>query len=105
MGRREELLDIFKDVDSTVRTIVEPMIDNLVFIEGQLVELRELPFVKVNPKDKTMQKTTPTYRIYKELLSQQKDIVRILCSQIHKTGSEDGESPLREYMRSLGMQK
>lgn len=101
MNRRDELLKIFKELDGNVLTIVEPMIGELVFIEEQLVELRTKPFIKYHPNDPSIQKPTPAGKLYKDLLAQQKDIVRILCSQLHKTGSEDGESPLRAYLKGL----
>lgn len=101
MNRKEELLKIFKELDGNVLTIVEPMIGELVFIEEQLAELRTKPFIKYHPQDPSTQKQTPAGRLYKDLLAQEKDIVRILCSQLHKTGSEDGESPLRAYLKGL----
>lgn len=101
MSRRDELLKIFKELDGNVLTIVTPMVDRLVFIEGQLVELETKPFIKYHPDDPNRQKATPAYRVYKDLLAQQKDIVRILCSQLHKGAGEEGESPLRAYLKGL----
>ena len=101
MTRRDELVEIFKELDGNVQTIVGPLIDDLVFIEGQLEELRKQPFIRYHPKDPSLQKTTPAGKLYKDLLAQEKDIVRILCSQIHKGGSEEGESPLRGYLKTL----
>ena len=101
MSRKEELLKIFTELDKNVLIIVEPMIGELVFIEEQLVELRSKPFIKYHPKDPSIQKQTPAGKLYKDLLAQEKDIVRILCSQLHKTGSEEGDSPLRAYLKTL----
>mgnify|MGYP003301154957 CR=1 FL=1 len=101
MNRRDELLKIFKELDGNVLTIVEPMIGELVFIEEQLAELRTKPFIKYHPNDPNLQKQTPAGKLYKDLLAQQKDIVRILCSQLNKSGCEDGESPLRAYLKGL----
>lgn len=101
MNRKEELLKIFKELDKNVLTIVEPMIDDLVFIEDQLRDLRSRPFIKYHPDDETRQKQTPAGKLYKDLLAQEKDIVRILCSQLNKSGSDDNESPLRAYLKGL----
>lgn len=101
MDRKGELLKIFKGLDKNVLTIVEPMIDDLVFIEDQLRDLRAKPFLKVHPKDPTIQKATPASRMYKDLQAQERDIVRILCSQLHKGANEETESPLRAYLREL----
>lgn len=101
MTRKDDLLKIFEGMDKNVLTIVEPMVGELVFIEEQLVELRSKPFIKYHPNDESLQKQTPAGKLYKDLLAQQKDIVRILCSQLHKTGAEDSDSPLRTYLKSL----
>lgn len=101
MSRKEELLKIFEGMNDNVLTIVSPMIDDLVFIEEQLEALRKYPFIKTHPKDPTLQKATPAGRLYSNLLGQEKDIVRILCSLIHKSESGDSESPLRIYLKGL----
>lgn len=102
MSRRDELLKIFKELDGNVLTIVEPMIGELVFIEEQLAELRTKPFIKYHPNDPSIQKQTSAGKLYKDLLAQQKDIVRILCSQLHKGGEGESDSPLDAYFKSMG---
>lgn len=101
MDRREELLKMFQELNEDVLKIVEPMIDELIFIEEQLVELKKKPFIKYHPKDPSIQKTTPAGKLYKDLLAQEKDIVRILCSQLHKGGTGESESPLRQWLKTL----
>ena len=101
MSRKEDLLKIFEGVDGDILTIVTPLIDDLVFIEGQLEELKGKPFIKYHPTDNNLQKQTPAGRLYRDLLAQEKDIVRILCSQLHKGGASEDESPLRAYLKNL----
>ena len=101
MTRRDELVHIFQELDGNVLTIVTPMIDELVFIEEQLAGLRGQPFIRFHPKDPSLQKLTPAGKLYKDLLAQQKDIVRILCSQLHKGGDGQEESPLDAYFKRL----
>lgn len=50
MTRREELKEIFKDVDKNERKLVQPLIDEVIFLEDQMMELKRLPFISVNPK-------------------------------------------------------
>ena len=101
MSRRDELLKLFEGMDGNIKTIVGPMIEDLIFIEERLEELRKQPFIKYHPKDPTIQKATAAGKLYKDLLAQEKDIVRILCSQVHKGSSDGEESPLRLYLKSL----
>ena len=92
MTRKEELLKLLNN-DITY----EPLVIEMVYLEDQLDELRELPKIKVHPTDKTKQKTTPAAKLYKEYLQQYTNIVKIL---MRATGADDTEedSPLRRWM-------
>lgn len=93
--RKKELLELVKDKS------LEPEIDEFLFVESQLAELKKLPFIKVHPRDMTIQKTTPAAKLYKELLQQYTNIWKIL---MHITGDDeaDTESPLRKWIKSRG---
>ena len=90
--RKEELLKLLNNDVTYV-----PLINEMVYLEEQLDELRELPKIKIHPEDKTKQKTTPAAKLYKEYLQQYTNIVRILMKA---TGSDETEedSPLRKWM-------
>lgn len=92
MTRKEELLHLLNN-----DTAYLPLVTEMVYLEEQLDELRELPKIKVHPTDPTKQKTTPAARLYKEYLQQYTNIVRIL---IKVTGADENEeeSPLRKWM-------
>lgn len=93
MNRKEELLKAINN-----DTTLTPLIDDMVYLEKELDRLRELPKIRINPKDLTMQKTTPAAKLYKEMLQQYTNIVRIL---VRATGSDETEddSPLRKWVR------
>ena len=92
MARKEELLKLLNNDTTYV-----PLVTEMVYLEEQLDELRELPKIKVHPTDKSRQKTTPAAKLYKEYLQQYTNIVRIL---IKVTGADETEedSPLRKWM-------
>lgn len=92
MSRKEELLKV---IENDVTLI--PLVTEMVYLEDQLNELRELPKIKVHPTDKTKQKTTPAAKLYKEYLQQYTNIVRILMKATG-TDESDEESPLRKWM-------
>ena len=98
--RSDELKKIFSEFDKNVQAVVAPLFSEMEFIEAQLVELKKKPFIKYHPKDPSVQKQTPAGKVYKELLAQEKDIVRILCSQLRKNDTDE-ESPLRKYLKRL----
>ena len=97
-NRKEDLLNIFKDVDS--KEIIIKLIEDIVFLEERLEELRKLPMVRINPNDPTQQKATPASKLYKEFLQQYNNTVKNLASFIRKTDSTE-ESPLEIYLKNL----
>ena len=100
MGRREELLNCFKDVSEEKKLIVSNLIDEFLFLEEQLEALRKKPMTKTHPKDKQRVKPTPIAKMYKELLQQYTNAAKILLS-LHKNNEEKTQSPLRAYLERL----
>ena len=92
MSRLEELLKV---INHDITYI--PLINEMVYLEEQLDELRALPKIKVHPEDPTKQKTTPAAKLYKEYLQQYTNIVRILM-KVTGADESDEESPLRKWM-------
>ena len=90
--REKELLKLLNNDITYI-----PLITEMVYLEGQLDELRELPKIKIHPDDPTKQKTTPAAKLYKEYLQQYTNIVRILMKA---TGADENEeeSPLRKWI-------
>lgn len=98
--RRDELVRAFSDVDEGMLTVVEPLIDDVVFLESMLDGLRKLPFLRVNPHNQAEQKATPAARQYKEFLQQYNNCIKILVGVMRRDGVED-ESPLRAYINKM----
>lgn len=93
MDRKAELLEVIQHDKTLI-----PLINDVVYLEGQLDYLRELPKIKVHPDDPTKQKPTPAAKLYKEMLQQYTNIIRML---LRATGTDvdDEESPLRRWMK------
>ena len=51
MDRKQELLDIFKDVDENTIHLILPLIDEVVYMEEMMRNLKKLPFIRVHPKN------------------------------------------------------
>lgn len=79
------------------------LVDEIIFLEEKLVELKQYPFLSVNPSNHSQQKATPASRQYKEFLQQYNNSLKLL---LHITGDmganadDTAESPLREWVRS-----
>ena len=87
MTRREELNEIFKNVEENQQQLVSRLLDEVVFLEEQMTELKKLPFVNFNPKNPAQQKMTPAAKLYKECTQSYMNAIRILCSLLHKVES------------------
>lgn len=93
MSRKADLLEAI-DNDPTL----EPLIDDMIYLEEQLDYLRTLPKIKVHPKDKTKQKPTPAARLYREALTNYTNIIRLLL-RAKGIDENDETSPLREWAK------
>ena len=102
MNRREELLSFIPD-DS--KELVVNVVDEIIFIESKLNELKRLPFIKVNPENPMQQKATPAAKQYKELMQQYINNIKVIELIIYKDKrlqgeNEQEESPLRKGANS-----
>lgn len=97
MDRKEQLRSILRQSGDDIKT--EQLIDEVIFIEEQLVELKKLPFLVVHPKDKNKQRATPASKQYKELLQQYNNCLRLLFRITGDTGEGEEESPLRKWLK------
>lgn len=96
--RKEELLKLVsKSGDEKVKA--ERLIDEIIFLEARLEELKKLPFIKINPQDPTKQKSTPAARQYKEFLQQYNNSFKLLLKISGDLGDIEEESPLRKWLK------
>ena len=100
MNRRKELVELIPE-DSL--ELVTSVIDDVIFLEDRLTELKQLPFIEVNPKNPMKQRSTPASKLYKEFLQQYINCIKMIEYVIYKEkrldGDEETESPLREWFR------
>lgn len=102
MGRKDELVKIICKAGDADRIKAERLIDEVVFIEKQLDELRLLPFIKIDPKNPEHQKATPAAKQYKELLQQYNNSLKLLLKISGDLNETEEESPLRSWLKSKG---
>lgn len=101
MSRQEELLKLIckNGADNDIKAT--QLIDEIIFIEEQLIFLKTLPFININPKNPMQQKATPAAKQYKELLQQYNNSLRLLFRLSGDMGGEsEEESPLRKWVKS-----
>ena len=100
MNRHDELVAIIPEESLE---LVKSVIDDVVFLEERLTELKALPFIEVNPKNPMKQRSTPASKLYKEFLQQYINCIKMIEYVIYKEkrleGDEAEESPLRKWFR------
>lgn len=100
MSRRDELIKI---IPADSLELVKSVIDDMVFLEERLTELKKLPFIQVHPTKPEIQRSTPAAKQYKEFLQQYINAVKVIEGVIYRDkrleGDEAEESPLRKWFR------
>ena len=95
--RENFLLPLIKDKQQ--REILLPLIQNLIYIEQQLQDIRRLPLLRVSGD---RQKITAAGRLLQQLTQQQNALTHTLLSATKReTGNTGEESPLRAYLRHM----
>lgn len=97
--RAQELLELVTKVDEKNKTKAVQLVEEIAFIEENLRELKKHPFIAVNPKNPAQQKSTPAAKLYKELLQQYNNSLKLLF-RLTGDAETDEESPLRKWVRS-----
>lgn len=98
MSRTEELKNIFKDVDEGKRVIVSRLIDEAVYLEERLAELKQYPHIKFHPKNPNLQKITAAGKQYREYLQTYTNIIRALERTLaNEEQAED--DPIQQYFK------
>lgn len=102
MGRKEDLEKLVYKENSGNDIKASRLIDELVYLEEQMAELKKLPFIKVHPKNPQLQKATPAAKLYKEMLQQYNNSMRLLLRIAGDLGESEEISPLRKWIKSRG---
>ena len=98
MDRQAEINAALNGISKEVKAVLSPLIDEVVFIEKNLEELKKLPFIAVNPANTQQQRYTVAYKQYKELFQQYTGAVKILLGVVEDK-TEGKDSPLQQYFK------
>lgn len=100
MSRKDDLLALCEGKKESYQ-----LVEEILFLEKKLEEIKELPFIKKHPSDPEKQKILPALRAYKELLQQYSNCLKTLEKIVGKDDN-GGTSPLREWIEEkMGMKK
>ncbi len=93
MSRKEELLKM-----ANGNELAKELVEEIIYIEGQLAESKKYPFIVVNPKNANQQRSTPAAKLYKELMQQYNTSLKTFA-KITGQNEKDEDSPLRAWAR------
>ena len=103
VDRKNEIFSLFEHVDDEEKKLLTPLIENVVFLEKRMSDLREMPFVRAHPKNPLLQKTTPAAKLYKECMQSYMNAIRILLNTLRKVESSAADELLERLKEfSLG---
>ena len=97
--RVQQLMDCFAHLDEHQLTIIEPTIQQVIYLEEQLKALKAVPHIKVHPTNPNIQKITPAGRLYKDVYNAYVAGVKLLLSVLKNNDIEE-ESPLQQWFKS-----
>ncbi len=104
--REKELLNLIGGLSGDMKIKAGILVSEIVFIEEQMQTIKELPFIEVNPKKASQQRSTPASKLYKELMQQYNNSLRLLFRLSGDIGNDaEEETPLREWLKKAKEKK
>ena len=79
--------------------LIEAQLRSYVNDEEQLKELKKMPFISSDPKNPARQKATPASKLYKEMMQQYNNSLRLLFRLSGDMGEVEEDSPLRKWIK------
>ena len=100
-SRKQYYAELFKNCDDNERDLVDRMIDEVVFYEDKMTELKQLPFIAVNPNNPAQQRRTEASKLYKDVFAGYTNAIRVMLNILRKNNSTDADmlaQRLEEFM-------
>lgn len=90
---RQKIIDAFSG-----NPVAGPLVEDLLYLDDRIAELKKLPFIRVHPTNKAMQKPTEAAKQCKELIALRCTIARTLAGMV-QAGDGNGTAGLGEEDR------
>lgn len=100
----DDLDNILNNVDDSLKPYAKSMIQEFIFVNQRLEELKTYPSIETHPNNPAKQRQTAAGKQYREYLQQKTNIFKSLCALIGKKNVEE-ESPLRAYLKGIERRK
>lgn len=83
-SRRKQLEAIFADADPSEKQLISKLLDEVVYLEMRMAELKKLPPINSHPQNPALQKSTAAAKQYKECMQSYMNALRILVNVLRK---------------------
>lgn len=101
MDKKKRLKELNDFVGKDKAIFLHNLIDDIIYMEERLEELKKLPFIRVNPKNNEQQKKTESSKLYLSVMAQYTQDLKALSYMAGKNGEEEEISPLRLYIKNM----
>lgn len=91
-ARLERLKDIISKVDQDKAEVIEPLLTDILFMEGRLNELRALPHLKISKKDNARQEITAAGKQYKETMQAYLNALKVVQTTLSRFAVEEQDA-------------
>lgn len=93
---RSDYDHIFRSVDEDEKKLVEGVIDDCVWLEEQLKDLRKIPHLQRNPRNRNQMRLTPAARLYKQYATTYANNIRVLLNVLRKVENQAQDDLLKK---------
>ena len=100
MDRKEQLRGYFANVDEDKRSIAYDTIDEYLFFLDRIAELKELPFIRVHPKDPARQELTPAAKLireYSQAVDAKRKVLLMILYRVENSAADELLQKLAEF--------
>ena len=95
--RLRELHTLFLGVDESQKSLVRNLLEEMVFLEQRIKELKKLPFIRVHPTNNAKQEPTTAARQYNDLSAGYRNTINILLKLLGSTSDNEDDDPVKRF--------
>ena len=98
--RRAQLRGYFANVDEDKRTLAFDTIDEYIFFSDRIAELKQLPYIRIHPKDPKRQELTPAAKLireYSQAVDAKRKTLLMILYRVESSAADDLLQKLAEF--------
>ena len=100
--RYDELAELVKDVQEPTKSFVLSLLEDFVWLEAKIKELRKYPTYVIDPKNPRLQKKLEVHNMLKDYQAQKNDIATKIL-RTFENGNISEESPLLKALAEFNV--